>query len=84
MALGGIFGCALALIGFGILGPSLAFMSDDPEIRAAADIYLSIRLLGGPAILINMVAFGALRGLQDMRTPLAIAVGQNALSYNFV
>jgi len=80
MALGGIFGCALALIGFGILGPSLAFMSDDPEIRAAADIYLSIRLLGGPAILINMVAFGALRGLQDMRTPLAIAVGQNALN----
>jgi len=80
MALGGIFGCVLALIASCILGPALVFMSDDPEIRSAADVYLAIRLLGGPAILISMVAFGALRGLQDMRTPLAIAVGQNALN----
>ena len=80
MALGGIIGCALALIGFAALDPALVFMSDDAEIRAAGGIYLAIRLLGGPAILISMAAFGALRGLQDMRTPLAIALAQNALN----
>ncbi len=80
MALGGIIGCALALLGFAALDLALVFMSDDAEIQAAAGIYLAIRLLGGPAILISMAAFGALRGLQDMRTPLAIALAQNALN----
>jgi MATE family multidrug resistance protein len=80
MALGGVIGCALALIGFATLDLALVFMSDDAEIQSAADIYLAIRLLGGPAILITMAAFGALRGLQDMRTPLAIALAQNALN----
>jgi len=80
MALGGIIGCALALLGFAALDLALVFMSDDAEIQAAAGIYLAIRLLGGPAILISMAAFGALRGLQDMRTPLAIALAQNTLN----
>jgi MATE family multidrug resistance protein len=80
MALGGAIGCGLALIGFFGLEIAMNFMSDDAEIRSAAAIYLKIRLLGGPAILISMAAFGALRGLQDMRTPLAIALAQNALN----
>jgi len=80
MALGAVIGCALALVGFLVLDLALGFMSDDAEIRSAAGIYLAIRLLGGPAILISMAAFGALRGLQDMRTPLAIALAQNALN----
>jgi MATE family multidrug resistance protein len=80
MALGALIGCALALIGFLGLEAAMNFMSDDAEIRSAAAIYLKIRLLGGPAILISMAAFGALRGLQDMRTPLAIALAQNALN----
>jgi MATE family multidrug resistance protein len=80
MAMGGAIGCALALIGFLGLEVAMDFMSDDAEIRSAAGIYVKIRLLGGPAILITMAAFGALRGLQDMRTPLAIAVAQNALN----
>jgi MATE family multidrug resistance protein len=80
MALGAMIGCGLALIGFLGLEVAINFMSDDAEIRSAAAIYLKIRLLGGPAILISMAAFGALRGLQDMRTPLAIALAQNALN----
>jgi MATE family multidrug resistance protein len=80
MALGASIGCGLALIGLLGLEAAMDFMSDDVEIRSAAAIYLKIRLLGGPAILISMAAFGALRGLQDMRTPLAIALAQNALN----
>jgi len=80
IALSALIGCALALLGWFILEFATAFMSNDDRVRSAAAIYLEIRLLGGPAILITMAAFGALRGLQDMRTPLAIAVVQNALN----
>jgi MATE family multidrug resistance protein len=80
MAVGALIGCGLAAIGFLGLEVAVDFMSDDAEIRSAASVYLKIRLLGGPAILISMAAFGALRGLQDMRTPLAIALAQNALN----
>jgi MATE family multidrug resistance protein len=80
MTLGASIGCGLAAIGFLGLEVAVGFMSDDAEIRSAAAVYLKIRLLGGPAILISMAAFGALRGLQDMRTPLAIALAQNALN----
>ncbi len=80
MALGALIGCGLAALGFLGLEAAMDFMSGDAEIQSAAAIYLKIRLLGGPAILISMAAFGALRGLQDMRTPLAIALAQNALN----
>ncbi len=80
LALGAAIGAGLALVGWLGLEAALRFMSDDPEIRSDAFVYLEIRLLGGPAILIGLAAFGALRGLQDMRTPLAIALAQNALN----
>ncbi len=80
MALGALFGVGLALIGWPLLDPAARFMSDDAEIRSVAVTYLEIRLLGGPAILLTIAAFGALRGLQDMRTPLRIAVVANAVN----
>ncbi len=39
--------------------------------------YIQLRLLGAPAVIVVIVGFGALRGLQDMRTPLWIALGVN-------
>ena len=58
----------------------IEFMTNDADVHRAAVTYLKVRLIGGPAILIMMAAFGALRGLQDMRTPLRIAVAQNVLN----
>lgn len=40
--------------------------------------YMLYRLLGAPAVLVVQTSFGALRGVQDMRTPLLVAVGMNA------
>ncbi len=37
---------------------------------------LAVRLIGGPAVLITLTGFGALRGMQDMRTPFWIAGGR--------
>ncbi|HEU4807554.1 MAG TPA: MATE family efflux transporter, partial [Homoserinimonas sp.] len=46
-----------------------------PEVTAAADTYLSISLWGIPGMLLVIAANGLLRGLQDTRTPLVVAVG---------
>ena len=42
--------------------------------------YLRWRFVGAPALLASFAAFGALRGAQDMRTPLFVAGGMNALN----
>lgn len=49
-------------------------------VQEYAVSYMQIRLYGAPAVLLMSVIFGALRGLQDMRTPLWIALGMNILN----
>jgi MATE family multidrug resistance protein len=53
------------------------FFGAEGEVLSASVTYLRIRLLGGPAFLATQVLFGAMRGLQDMRTPLLVAVAVN-------
>ena len=55
-------------------------MGADGELKQITVEYMRIRLLGAPAVLVGFAAFGALRGVQDMRTPLYVAVGINALN----
>lgn len=78
MALG--FGAALILILFPILDWLATLLGASGAIQAEAVSYMHIRLYGAPAVLLMMVTFGLLRGLQDMRTPLWIAIGLNALN----
>ena len=78
MALALSLGIALALLSWSLLWPAARFMSTDLEVQLMSVTYLKIRLLGGPAVLLTTACFGALRGVQDMRTPLWIAVGANA------
>ncbi|MEM7117972.1 MAG: MATE family efflux transporter [Chloroflexota bacterium] len=49
-------------------------------VQADAAAYVQIRLFGAPAVLLTMTAFGAMRGLQDMKTPLWLALGINILN----
>ncbi len=49
-------------------------------VQTDAVNYMSIRTYGAPAVLLMAVSFGVLRGLQDMRTPLWIALSMNALN----
>ena len=46
----------------------------DGDVAQNAVAYIQVRLFGGPAVLISMIAFGAMRGRQDMRTPVKIAI----------
>jgi MATE family multidrug resistance protein len=73
-------GIALALLLWPLLGPLSSFMGAEGAVHAGSVTYLSIRLVGAPPLLAMMVAFGALRGRHDMRTPLWIAVGINLLN----
>jgi putative MATE family efflux protein len=49
-------------------------------VSREAIIYLRISLLGAPAMLIVLAGTGILRGLQDTRTPLLVAVVANAVN----
>ncbi len=73
-------GVVLALASWRFLEPAARAMGAHGEMIEPAVVYLRIRLVGAPATLLMMTAFGALRGLQDMRTPLVVAVATNLLN----
>ncbi len=63
------------------VAPAIAhLLGADGTLQATAVTYLRWRLLSAPAVLIIIAAFGSLRGLQDMRTPLWIAAGLNLVN----
>lgn len=80
--------CTLAAcFGFLVLIGAMPFLSHiaqalgaEGEVGRYAYEYMFYRLLGAPAVLVSLACFGALRGLQDMRTPLYVAVGINVVN----
>ncbi len=80
LALALLLGVALAAVSWPWIEVAARWMGADTSMRGSAVAYLRVRLLGGPATLMMIAAFGALRGLQDMRTPLRIALASNALN----
>ncbi|MGW2682299.1 MATE family efflux transporter [Streptomyces sp. NPDC001414] len=79
----GMDGIWLALLlGLGVIAVTLPLASGIVDLFGAsatagpyATTYLRISALGIPAMLIVLAATGVLRGLQDTRTPLYVAVG---------
>jgi putative MATE family efflux protein len=70
-------GCALTAIGLLASPVVIDAMGASADVRPYALTYLRISLLGAPFMLIALAATGYLRGLQDTRTPLIIAVAAN-------
>ncbi len=54
--------------------------SPTPAVHDFAVTYLRIAALGIPALLLMLAATGVLRGLQDTRTPLYVAVAANLVN----
>ncbi|WP_256921829.1 MATE family efflux transporter [Leifsonia sp. NCR5] len=92
----GVDGCWLAL-GLGIVlavvgwfaSPALVgLFGASTAVSEAATRYLEISMLGLPAMLLVFAATGLLRGLQDTKTPLVVAVAGFAvnivLNYLFI
>ncbi|HET6755616.1 MAG TPA: MATE family efflux transporter [Jiangellaceae bacterium] len=78
----GIDGCWLALLvgsatliaGWPTSPWLVSLFGPSADVAAHAETYLRISLLGIPAMLLVLAATGVLRGLQDTRTPLVVAV----------
>jgi MATE family multidrug resistance protein len=77
MLLGLGFGVGLALLALLAAEPASVWMGARGTTLENALAYLHIRLLGAPAVLLTMAAFGAMRGVQDVHTPLWIAIAMN-------
>lgn len=69
-----IIGVVLTLAGLGLSVPLVELLGATGEVLDNALVYLRISLLGVPAMLIVFAGTGYLRGLQNMRTPLVVAV----------
>lgn len=80
LSVGLMLGVALILIVWWFVPLLVKAMGAENEIQLLATQYVEIRLFGAPAILLTLSAFGILRGMQDMRTPLWIAVLINGLN----
>jgi putative MATE family efflux protein len=66
---------ALAAVVLAVAAPGLcAAIGGSPGVQEQATIYLRISAIGLPAMLVVLGATGLLRGLQDTRTPLVVAV----------
>jgi MATE family multidrug resistance protein len=80
LVLSGVFG--LLLLGLGwIAAPAIGrLLGAETAVLADAVAYMRVRLIGAPAQLAILTAFGAMRGEQDMNTPLKIAVTVNILN----
>ncbi len=52
----------------------------EQEVVDTAVVYVRYRLFGAPAVIMLMVVFGTLRGLQDMVSPMIVAIGINVLN----
>jgi MATE family multidrug resistance protein len=73
-------GLALLAISVWFLVPIAAVFGAEGLVNDLAREYMLYRLLGAPAVLVSLACFGGLRGAQDMRTPLYVAVGVNAVN----
>lgn len=80
VALGLSIGCLLVILLYVFCVPLVIFMGAEGEVLDLSTNYTYVRLFGAPAILISFGAFGIMRGMQDMKTPLWIAAGINILN----
>jgi putative MATE family efflux protein len=70
-------GVAMAAIGIALAPVIVDVMGASDAVRPYALTYLRISLLGAPAMLVTLAGNGYLRGVQDTRTTLVIAVAAN-------
>jgi putative MATE family efflux protein len=69
-----LIGVVLTASGLLLAEPLVSLLGAEGAVAVNALVYLRISLLGVPALLVMLAGTGYLRGLQDTRTPLVIAV----------
>ena len=77
LTLGAFVSLALSALLIPAAEVASSLLGAEGEVLELASEYIRLRLIGAPAVVITIVGFGALRGVQDMKTPLWIALGIN-------
>jgi putative MATE family efflux protein len=75
-----IIGVLVTIAGVALTEPLVAAFGAGSEVSEQATTYLRIAFLGTTPLLVMLATTGVLRGLQDTRTPLVVAVAGNALN----
>jgi len=78
--LAGLIGGLATVAGVLLARPAAQLLGAGGDVTDAAVTYLRIACLGTVPLLVMLAATGVLRGLQDTRTPLVVAVAGNALN----
>jgi len=72
-----LIGIVATVAGLPLAGRLVGLFDAGPAVAAPATTYLRLALLGLVPLLVMLAATGVLRGLQDTRTPLLVAVAGN-------
>lgn len=75
-----LIGTVATVAGVLLTTPLVALFGTGPAVSGFAEDYLRIAFLGTTPLLIMLAATGVLRGLQDTRTPLVVAVAGNLIN----
>lgn len=73
-------GIAVALIAIAAASAIVSVFGASRIVSLDATVYLRIRFLALPAMLVAMVGHGVFRGHSDTRTPLLVALGMNLIN----
>jgi putative MATE family efflux protein len=75
-----LLGVVLAVAGLVLAPVAIAGFDPSPDVADYAVTYLRISCLGIPSMLLLLAATGVLRGLQDTKTPMVVAISANLLN----
>ncbi|WP_460794086.1 MATE family efflux transporter [Nocardioides pacificus] len=75
-----LIGVLATVAGVLLTGPLVGLFGTAPEVADHATTYLRTAFLGTTPLLVMLASTGVLRGLQDTRTPLVVAVVGNVLN----
>jgi putative MATE family efflux protein len=75
-----LVGAVLIVLGLAFASPLVGLLGAEGAVRVNALVYLRISLLGVPAMLLVFAGSGYLRGLQDTRTPMVVALASAAFN----
>ena len=75
-----LIGVVVTVVGVLTTGPLVDLFGSDPAVAGHATTYLRWAFLGVTPLLVLLAGTGILRGLQDTRTPLVIAVAGSVVN----
>ncbi len=75
-----VLGVVIAVVLYVVRNPLIRLLGGEDEVATNAEVYLRISLPGLPAMLIALAGVGYLRGLQDTKRPLYVALGTALLN----